>query len=71
MQQLIPKGQYFFFHFYIWNFVEIFLTSYQLGLNSDKYIQILLLLLLLLVIRAQNQGSGCTAAIRLIVHPVF
>jgi hypothetical protein len=27
--------------------------------------------LLLLVIRARSQGSGCTAAIRLIVHPVF
>jgi hypothetical protein len=25
----------------------------------------------LLVIRARGQGSGCTAAIRLIVHPVF
>jgi hypothetical protein len=31
----------------------------------------LLLLLLLLVIRARSQGSSCTAAIRLIVHPVF
>jgi hypothetical protein len=30
----------------------------------------LLLLFLLLVIRARNQGSGCTAAIRLIVHTV-
>jgi hypothetical protein len=30
-----------------------------------------LMLLLLLVIRAQSQGSGCTAAIRIIVHPVF
>jgi hypothetical protein len=29
------------------------------------------LLLLLVVIRARSQGSGCTAAIRLIVHPVF
>jgi hypothetical protein len=28
-------------------------------------------MLLLLVIRARSQGSGCTAAIRLIVHPVF
>jgi hypothetical protein len=28
-------------------------------------------MLLLVVIRAQSQGSGCTAAIRLIVHPVF
>jgi hypothetical protein len=27
--------------------------------------------LLLLVIRARSQGSGCTAAISLIVHPVF
>jgi hypothetical protein len=27
--------------------------------------------LLLVVIRVRNQGSGCTAAIRLIVHPVF
>jgi hypothetical protein len=27
--------------------------------------------LLLLVITARNQGAGCTAAIRLIVHPVF
>jgi hypothetical protein len=26
---------------------------------------------LVLVIRARSQGSGCTAAIRLIVHPVF
>jgi hypothetical protein len=26
---------------------------------------------LLLVIRARSQGSGCTATIRLIVHPVF
>jgi hypothetical protein len=26
---------------------------------------------LLVVIRARSQGSGCTAAIRLIVHPVF
>jgi hypothetical protein len=28
-------------------------------------------LLRLLVIRARSQGSGCTAAIRLVVHPVF
>jgi phosphate starvation-inducible membrane PsiE len=27
--------------------------------------------LLLLVIRVQSQGSGYTAAIRLIIHPVF
>jgi hypothetical protein len=27
--------------------------------------------LLLLVIRARSQGSSCTAAIRLVVHPVF
>jgi hypothetical protein len=26
---------------------------------------------LLFVIRARSQGFGCTAAIRLIVHPVF
>jgi hypothetical protein len=30
-----------------------------------------LLLLLVVVIRARSQGSGCTAAIRLIVYPVF
>jgi hypothetical protein len=30
-----------------------------------------LLLVVVVVIRAQSQGSGCTAAIRLIVHPVF
>jgi hypothetical protein len=41
------------------------------------YISLLLLLLLvvvvvvLVVIRARSQGSGCTAAIRLILHPVF
>jgi hypothetical protein len=28
-------------------------------------------MLLLVVIRAWRQGSGCTAAIRLIVHPIF
>jgi hypothetical protein len=48
--------------------------------NSLNYFQICYLclssesydtLLLLLVIRAQSQGSGYTAAIRLIVHPVF
>jgi hypothetical protein len=32
---------------------------------------LLLLLLLVVVIRARNQGSGCTAAIRFIVQPVF
>jgi hypothetical protein len=31
----------------------------------------MLLLLLVVVIRARSQGSGCTAATRLIVHPVF
>jgi hypothetical protein len=29
------------------------------------------MLLLVVVIRARSQDSGCTAAIRLIVHPVF
>jgi hypothetical protein len=40
----------------------------------DKYLFCLWptsVLLLLLVIRAQSQGSSRTAAIRLIVHPVF
>jgi H+/Cl- antiporter ClcA len=32
---------------------------------------LLLVVVVVVVIRAQSQGSGCTAAIRLIVHPVF
>jgi hypothetical protein len=31
----------------------------------------LLLVVVVVVVRARSQGSGCTAAIRLIVHPVF
>jgi hypothetical protein len=27
--------------------------------------------MMMMMIRARSQGSGCTAAIRLIVHPVF
>jgi hypothetical protein len=34
-------------------------------------VTVTLLLLVVVVIRARIQGFGCTAAIRLIVHPVF
>jgi hypothetical protein len=32
---------------------------------------LLLVVVVVMVIRARSQGSGCTAAIRLIVHPCF
>jgi hypothetical protein len=32
---------------------------------------LLLVVVVVVVIRARSQGSGCTAAIRLIVHPVL
>jgi hypothetical protein len=38
---------------------------------ENKVIEHKMRVLLLLVIRARSQGSGCTAAIRLNVHPVF
>jgi hypothetical protein len=40
-------------------------------LSSNLFAILAILLLLLLVIRARSQGSGCTAAIKLMVHPVF
>jgi hypothetical protein len=49
--------------------------SLKLGGSVSSVGMLLLLLLVVVVvvvvIRARRQGSGCTAAIRLIVHPVF
>jgi hypothetical protein len=47
------------------------LTSFHFIVYSTSFLLWLLLLLLVVVIRARSQGFGCTAAIRLSVHPVF
>jgi hypothetical protein len=46
-------------------FPEFFYAGYE-----DKSL-LLLLVVVVVVITARSQGSGCTAAIRLIAHPVF
>jgi hypothetical protein len=49
----------------------LFLAGSVVFGGKCKIGNVLLLLLLLVLIRAKSQGSGCTATIRLIAHPVF
>jgi hypothetical protein len=52
--------------------VELYLCSLWAFMTCSRANRIEAVVnVLLLVIRARSQGSGCTAAIRLIVHPVF